>query len=94
MKTPDEKPKKSVKKAGLKRPASSKVIKHRPAAALRRPAAATVEGETRDARRLRLIQERVPKELQVKFRGGCSKCYFRKGCTLSCWTYRGFNMKD
>lgn len=94
VKTPDGKPKKSVKKAGLKRPASSKVIKHRPAAALRRPAAATIEGETRDARRLRLIQERVPKELQVKFRGGCSKCYFRKGCTLSCWTYRGFNMKD
>jgi hypothetical protein len=96
---PEGKSSKSAKKSGMRKPASvSKVSKKRPAAYLRRPAAAAVpkaeEGESRDARRERLIKERVPKEMQHKYRGGCSKCYYRKGCTLSCWTYRGYNMKE
>ena len=96
---PEEKSSKSAKKSGMRKPASvSKVLKKRPAASLRRPAAAAMpkadEGESRDARRERLIKERVPKDMQRKYRGGCSKCYYRKGCTLSCWTYRGYNMKE
>eukprot|EP00435_Cladocopium_sp_Y103_P074288 s636_g47.t2 len=88
-----------VKKAALKKPAAKGM--KRPAAAapvvLRRPAAAraTMDApESRDARRVRLIQSRVPKAVQDQFRDGCSKCYYRKGCTLSCWTMRGFDMTD
>lgn len=96
---PEGKSSKSPKKSGMRKPASvSKVLKKRPAASMRRPAAAAMppadEGESRDARRERLIKERVPKDMQRKYRGGCSKCYYRKGCTLSCWTYRGYNMKE
>ena len=91
----------SLKKpaASAKMPASAQknpAVKKRPAAALRRPAAASlqVEQETRAQRRLRLIQERIPLAEQRRFRGGCPTCYYRKGCTLSCWQKRGYNMEE
>lgn len=33
---------------------------------------------------------KVPKQLQDKFRGGCSTCRNRPFCTLSCWAKRGY----
>lgn len=85
--------------ASSKMPASAQknpAVKKRPAAALRRPAAASsqVEQETRAQRRLRLIQERILVAEQRRFRGGCPTCYYRKGCTLSCWQKRGYNMEE
>lgn len=87
----------TTQKSVLKRPAkATKVTMKRPAACLRRPAAVAskVVGETREDRRLRLIRERVPQDMQRRYRDGCSTCYYRKGCTLSCWTKRGYDMTD
>ena len=33
---------------------------------------------------------KVPKQLQDRFRGGCSTCRNRPFCTLSCWAKRGY----
>ena len=78
---------KSKKKPALRRPAAA--VKVKGPRARRAP-----EGESREAKRLRLINAWVPKDLQRKFRDGCSKCYHRSGCTLSCWRLRGFEMTD
>ena len=78
---------KSKKKPALRRPAAAVKVK--------RPRARRgQEGESREAKRLRLINAWVPKDLQRKYRDGCSKCYHRSGCTLSCWRLRGFEMTD
>jgi hypothetical protein len=34
----------------------------------------------------------VPKKLKTKFKDGCSKCRYCKGCTRSCWKGRGFDV--
>ena len=93
--------KKATKKPTKKSDTTLHVTKKKPAAALRRPAASAAsargtarDGESRDARRLRLINVFVPKNIQEKYRDGCSKCYYRSGCTLSCWKLRGFEMSD
>ena len=97
-KTGKGKAKNKVKKQPKKK---SQATKKKPAAALRRPAASAASargtaraGESREARRLRLINVFVPKHIQEEYRDGCSKCYYRKGCTLSCWKLRGFEMSD
>eukprot|EP00435_Cladocopium_sp_Y103_P026509 s3420_g6.t1 len=88
---------KGKKPEGMKRPAA----KPKKRTNLKRPAAAdhvqSSEEESREAKRLRLINAWVPKEskeMQKKYRNGCSKCYYRSGCTLSCWRLRGFEMTD
>ena len=107
--SPKPRSKTKTKKA-MKKPAASAAVPilKRPSSrracappVLRRPAASTgstrgsaQEGETREERRLRLIDIFVPKHLQRKYREGCAKCYYRKGCTLSCWKLRGFQMSD
>ena len=97
-KTGKGKAKNKVKKPTAKK---SQATKKKPAAALRRPAASAASargtaraGESREARRLRLINVFVPKHIQAEYRDGCSKYYYRKGCTLSCWKLRGFEMSD
>eukprot|EP00435_Cladocopium_sp_Y103_P031475 s4446_g8.t1 len=78
MKRPAAKPK---KRANMKRPAAAEHVH-------------SSEEESREAKRLRLINAWVPKEMQKKYRNGCSKCYYRAGCTPSCWRLRGFAMTD
>ena len=93
------KAKASVKKQCMKKPAAkskNKPALRRPAAAakVKQPRADGKEGESREAKRLRLINAYVPKAMQEKYRDGCSRCYHRAGCTLSCWRLRGFEMSD
>eukprot|EP00435_Cladocopium_sp_Y103_P032860 s4096_g8.t1 len=83
-----KKPKAKVTKKGLKKPASctklnapaSKPASKKPAAAMRRPAAAASSSrrnESREERRLRIINAFVPLSLQRQYRNGCAKCYHR-----------------
>ena len=32
----------------------------------------------------------IPPALKVRYRDGCSRCRYRKGCTPSCWQQRGY----
>ena len=48
--------------------------------------AKTATGKTVEKK---LLKE-IPLALVKKFKAGCSKCRFRKGCTPSCWAARGF----
>ena len=82
-------------KAASKKPAAKAATAlRRPAAAVARQSASARQTETREERRLRLIDVFVPKSLQREYKDGCPKCYGRKGCTLSCWKLRGFAMTD
>ena len=48
--------------------------------------AKTVKGKNVEKKLL----NKIPLALEKKFKAGCSKCRFRKGCTPSCWAARVF----
>ena len=92
--TPKEPKEKKNKKTGTKKPVSKKAMLKRPAAAssvLRRPAAAGLAQQEPDPTR-RALLELIPTELLQRYAGGCSRCYHRKFCTVSCWGRRGYRL--
>ena len=87
-----------VKKKGKKPKAKAGAKMKRPAAAsacLRRPAAAAMPSQRGgldldpDPRRSALLN-RIPKQIRLRFAGGCSRCRYREFCTTSCWAHRGY----
>ena len=78
------------KNSGGKKGPKNSVLK-RPASALKRPAAAAVSLQEPDPKRAALLK-RIPAELLERYAGGCSRCYHRKFCTVSCWGRRGYKL--
>ena len=80
-----------AKTHGMARPAASVKTKFkRPAAA---PARVSVGGmcqaaaskPDRDA-----LLKKIPKAVLQRYKDGCSRCYHRAFCTVSCWARRGY----
>ena len=71
--------------------ASKTPVLKRPAAALKRPAAAAVALQEPDPKRAAVLKI-IPAELLERYAGGCSRCYNRKFCTVSCWARRGYKV--
>lgn len=78
------------KNSGGKKGPKNSVLK-RPASALKRPAAAAVSLQEPDPKRAALLK-RIPAKLLERYAGGCSRCYHRKFCTVSCWGRRGYKL--
>eukprot|EP00434_Breviolum_minutum_P002366 symbB.v1.2.002090.t1/scaffold109.1/size325261/8 len=60
---------------------------------LREEAASTVQSKRsvdQMAKARELLFQKIPTELQNKYRAGCSTCRHRPFCTLSCWAKRGY----
>ena len=78
------------KKKGMARPASAvKKILKRPAAVAASSAAGDMsEGGYTDRRDTLL--KKIPKDVLQRYKGGCSRCYHRAYCTVSCWARRGY----
>ena len=76
-----------------KRPAGKLVVYRKPAVSshgMKRPAASQNE---RDAKRQQVLKL-VPAELLSRYKGGCSRCYHREYCTVSCWARRGYTLVE
>ena len=84
--------KESREKPVTKKPASKAKVLKKPAASihrLKRPAAAAqTQGDAKRQKVLKL----VPKEVLARFMHGCSRCYHRQYCTVSCWARRGYSL--
>ena len=80
------------KKKGMARPASASAVKKilkRPAAVAASSAAGDMsEGGYTDRRDTLL--KKIPKNVLQRHKGGCSRCYHRAYCTVSCWARRGY----
>eukprot|EP00435_Cladocopium_sp_Y103_P013670 s477_g3.t1 len=76
---------KATAKSSLKRPAASVAVMRRPAAA-----AAAEDPMHPEARRAALL-DRIPRRERMLYADGCSRCKYRKFCTISCWARRGYS---
>ena len=55
---------------------------------LKRPAAVQTAGELKRQQVLKL----VPPQVLERYKDGCSRCYHRQYCTVSCWARRGYSL--
>jgi hypothetical protein len=83
-KTHGSKKTKGPKTSVLKRPAAAPP-------ALKRPASAGLFLQEPDPKRAALLKM-IPSDLLDRYAGGCSRCYHRKFCTVSCWARRGYKL--
>lgn len=90
--TPSKKPaiRSKAKCKGMARPAASvkKILKRPAAVAASSSAGSMSEGGYNDRREALL--KKIPKDVLQPYKGGCSRCYHRAFCTLSCWARRGY----
>ena len=90
--TPSKKPaiRSKAKCKGMARPAAcvKKILKRPAAVAASSSAGSMSEGGYNDRRETLL--KKIPKDVLQRYKGGCSRCYHRAFCTLSCWARRGY----
>ena len=86
-KTGTKKEKKQKGKKPIKKPAAASKVLKRPSSMS--SAAAAMQPLDPDPERAALLS-RIPAHVRSKYVHGCSRCYHRKFCTISCWKRRGY----
>ena len=86
-KTGTKKEKTQKGKKPIKKPAAASKVLKRPSSMS--SAAAAMQPLDPDPERAALLS-RIPAHVRSKYVHGCSRCYHRKFCTISCWKRRGY----